>query len=100
MKAPTQKQIEAEIKALEESKQWAPPRTMFGDDNHRKIDLQIEYLQGEIDPTSAEFEEEYSQDEQSAILEARDWEEGQIDESPSSGWASFKRKPEKRKMRK
>lgn len=52
---PTDKQIAAEIKALKACKLYAPKRTAFGDDNHRKIDLQIEYLQGQIDTTADEF---------------------------------------------
>lgn len=99
MKEPTPKQIEAEIKALEASKQWAPARTIFGDDNHKTIDLQIEYLRGEIDTTSAEWDE-YSDDEQSAILEAQNWEKGDSEESPSSGWDNFKPKTEEKPKKK
>lgn len=84
-------EIDAEIKALEGCKAFAPKYTMFNDDNHAKIDLQIDYLRGDIDVTSGEFEE-YSCDEQSAIMEAKDWEEGLSNESPSSGWETFKPK--------
>lgn len=72
---------------------------MFGDDNHKKIDLQIEYLRGEIDTTSAEWDE-YSDHEQSAILEAQNWEEGDSEESPSSGWDNFKPKTEEKPKKK
>lgn len=92
---PTEKQIAAEIKALEACKSYIPKRTMFGDDNIRKVDLQIEYLRGEIDTTAPEWEE-YSDDEQSSILEAQNWEEGDSDESPSSGWDNFKPKKAKK----
>lgn len=94
-KEKTQEQIESEIKALEECKGYVPRRTMFGDDNHANLDLQIEYLRGEIDVTADEWDD-YSDDEQSAILEAQAWKEGQADESPSSGWDNHKPKPKKR----
>lgn len=94
----TQKEIDAEIKALEACKTWAPRRTIFGDDNHAKIDLQIQYLKGEIDITADEWGD-YSDDEQSAILEAQNWEEGEEKESPSAGWDSFKPGAKKKRVK-
>lgn len=88
----TQKEIETEILALEACKDYIPHYTLFGDDNWRKVSLQIEYLRGDIDTTTDEFNEEFSNDEQSAVLEAQDWEEGNCDESPSSGWDNYKPK--------
>jgi hypothetical protein len=88
---PTPKQIEKEIKALEACKIYVPKRTAFGDDNHHKFDLQIEHLRDGIDMTSGEFYE-LSLDEQSVIQEAEDWKEGDVIESPSSGWSTFKPK--------
>jgi hypothetical protein len=90
----TQKQIDAEIKALEGCKEYAPHYTSFGDDNHRTIDLQIEFLRGDIDTTAEEFNE-FGDDEQSSILHADDWKQGHSDESPSSGWDSYKNKKKK-----
>lgn len=87
----TEKEVAAEIAALELCKTYIPKETIFGDDNIRNVDLQIEYLKGEIDTTADEFLE-YSENEQSAILEAEDWLEGNSNESPSSGWDD--RKPE------
>lgn len=95
----TQKEIEAEIKALEACKSYIPSKTIFGDDNHRKVDLQIEYLRGEIDITADDEWNDYNDDEQSAIMEANDWTDGQIDESPSSGWDNFKPKTAKKAKR-
>jgi len=107
MKQRTQQEIQAEIKALEGCKAYAPHYTLFGDDNHRKLDLQIEYLKGEIDPTAQDEWESFSDDEQSAILEAQDWKERLTDESPSSGWddrkmkfATAKRETAKKKSKK
>lgn len=87
----SQEEITAEIAALEACKDYAPKRTFFGDDNHAKIDLQIEYLRGEIDTTAEEWDE-YTDDEQSVIMEAQGWEMGDIKEAPSSGWDSYKKK--------
>jgi len=80
----TQKEIDAEIKALEACKAYVPHHTVFGDDNHAKLDLQIEYLRGDLDTTAEEFNE-LSDDEQSAVTEAQEWESGDGG-SPSSGW--------------
>ena len=91
----TQKQIEAEIKALEACKKYIPRRTAFGDDNHHKLDLAIEELRDGIDDTTDEWND-YSDDEQSAIMEARYWKEGDEDESPSSGWDNYKPSAKKR----
>lgn len=85
----TQKQIEAEIKALEACKTYIPRTTAFGDNNHRNLDLQIEELRDGIDDTADEWND-YSEGEQSAIMEARYWKEGDEDESPSSGWDNYK----------
>lgn len=89
----TGKQIEAEIKALEACKTYAPRLSGFGDDNHRELDLQIQVLRDDdIDVTADEFYEEYNIYEQSAIQEAIDWRDGETDETPSSGWDHFKPK--------
>jgi CRISPR/Cas system type I-B associated protein Csh2 (Cas7 group RAMP superfamily) len=96
MKERTKKEIDAEIKALEACKAYIPHHTTFGDNNHAHVDLQIEYLKGEIDTTSGEWDG-YSNDQQSAILEAQYWKEGEEDKSPSSGWDNYKPKPAKKK---
>jgi hypothetical protein len=95
----SQEEVQAEIRALEACKEYIPRRTMFGDDNHRKVELQIEYLRGDIDVTADDEWNEYSDDEQSSIMQAKDWEDGQLDESPSSGWDNYKPKPAKKAKR-
>lgn len=92
----TAKEIENEIAALAACKAYVPryttyvPRyTKFMDDNHAGIDLQIEYLRGDIDTTSGEFDE-FNEHEQAGIQEAEGWALGNISESPSAGWDSFK----------
>ncbi len=97
---PTQLQIASEIAALEACKTYAPQFTMFGDDNHRNIDLQIEYLMGDIDTTDDDQWDQFRAGEQAAIMEAQSWADGQSDESPSSGWDSYKPKAKAKKPRK
>lgn len=94
MPKPTAEQIEQEIKDLAACKEWAPKRNYFGDDNHRNIDLQIEELRDGIDDTAAEFDE-MSESQQSAIMEAKNWKEGESEEKPSAGWDDFKKKAKK-----
>ncbi len=84
-----QAKIDAEIAALELAKSYAPKRTMFGDDNHKKIDLQIEELRDGIDDTCEEWED-FNYKQQQAILEARKWKEGDSDDTPSAGWDIYK----------
>lgn len=89
----TQKEIDAEIKALEGCRKYIPRETAFGDDNFAKLDLAIDFLKGEIDiDETAEEWNERSDDEQSVLLEAQSWRDGETDESPSSGWDNFKPK--------
>lgn len=85
----TTDEIQAEIASLKTCKAYIPRTNAFGDDNHRKIDLQIEELETGIDDTADEWNE-FSEDEQSAILEARNWAGGDADESPSAGWDNYK----------
>jgi DNA integrity scanning protein DisA with diadenylate cyclase activity len=91
------KEIQAEIKALEACKSYIPPETIFGDNNIRTVDLQIECLRGEIDTTAQEFEEDYNDDEKSNIQRAQDWVDGFVAESPSSEWDDFKPKGKAKK---
>lgn len=86
----TSEEIQAEIKALNECLNYAPSHSLFGEDNHAKINLQIEELKTGIDDTSEEWDD-YTLDEQDAIMEAREWSEGNIEESPSKGWEVFKK---------
>lgn len=88
----TESEVQAEIKALEACKSYAPNFSMFGDDNHATIDLQIEYLRGNIDTTEDEFYVVYDDDDQSAILEAESWLEGDEPVSPSADWDNWKPK--------
>lgn len=88
-KKPTAEQIEAEIKALEVCKEYVPKSNLFGENNHRKLDLQIEYLKEGIDTSSDEYFE-MEDWERMAIYEAESWKEGDETISPSQGWDSFK----------
>jgi hypothetical protein len=89
-KARTQKEIAAEIVALKACKAYAPPYSMLGDDNHAEIDLQIKFLNGDIDTTTEDFNE-FSGDDHSAVLRAEAWKNGDTNASPSSGWDGYKK---------
>lgn len=86
----TDQEVKAEIAALKAAKGWAPHHSFFGEDNHHNIDLQIEFLEEGIDTTADEFTE-FSESEQSAILEAEAWLDGEK-ETPHEGWDIFKPK--------
>lgn len=86
----TKEQIEEEIKALEACKSYIPRRTAFGEDNHRNVDLQIEFLRGEIDISDNDQWNEFSEREQSAILDAESWRDEQSDEGLAAGWDDYK----------
>ena len=92
MQKPTKEEIAAEIQALEACKAYIPKKTVFGDDNLKRVDLQIEFLRGDIDMTNDDEWNEFSDDEQSIILDAKRWKDGDTKESPSSGWNSYKPK--------
>lgn len=92
MKKPkTPEQIEAEIKALQICKRYVPPTSFFGDNNHKNIDLQIEYLQGEIDTTAEDYYDEFSDSERDAITAAEEWKDYD-GTSPSEDWGALKPK--------
>lgn len=92
----TQPEIDAEIKALELCKTYAPHRTMFGKDNHAAIDEQIGALANGIDDDDAydkwgdEGREDFNQDTLDSVLEVIRWRDGDSDEAPSTGWDSYK----------
>lgn len=88
---PTARQIVAEITALEDCLTFIPSHAKFGDDNHAIVRLQIEYLKGEIDTSAGEFGD-MALWQQSAVIEAEAWADGQCDEAPSAGWQIYRRK--------
>ncbi len=91
MSKPTSEEIKAEVANLEACKAWAPKRDLFGTDNHSKIKFQIDYLKGDLDIDGEEWDD-LTDEEQSAVLDAQCWEDGDYEESPSSGWDTFKPK--------
>lgn len=94
MKTRTDKEVQAEIKSLEACKGYIPHYTAFGDNNWDHVDLQIDFLRGNIDTTADEYLE-MSDDEQSCVNEAKNWLECDSDESPSSGWDNYRPKSKK-----
>jgi len=77
---PTDEQIKAEIKALEELRPRVRHHTIFGGDNRAAIDVQIRVLKGEIDDFDIDDlfdEEELTEHERDSAWEAANWMEGE-----------------------
>jgi hypothetical protein len=91
MNKPTKEQVDAEIRALEACKSYVPKLTRFNENNHEQLNLQVEELRDGIDDTADEWND-LSERDQEAIMQARDWKNGDEKESPSSGWDHFKPK--------
>ena len=106
----TPEEIAAEAEHLKALKPKVPAKTMFGDDNHAKIDAQIRVL--EEDMTEAQIwdnsfpedderldgiftaadlvaEGEFDTETVSLALDARKWLYGETEEPPSKGWAEL-----------
>jgi len=88
----TKKEIDAEIKALEHCKTYAPHYSMFGADNWHGIDEQIGALANDLSEDDVYDQYDGRHDLQSAVLHAVQWRDGNEDEPASSGWDSFKPK--------
>lgn len=89
---PTPEEIKAEIAKLREMKPTVLRKSAFGDNHHDAIDAQIEVLEEDLilDTIYERFDDEKSNVLDSAV-EANDWREGDIHESPSSNWQSLVR---------
>lgn len=85
MKPKTEKEIQREIKSLEACKKYVGQFTSFGENNHTLIDLQIDALKFPIDSTCEEWWD-WSDRERDAMIQAQDWKDGFIQNSPSSDW--------------
>ena len=98
---PTQKQIEAEIAALQAVKTKVPQRTKFGDSNRDGIEAQIEVLTHNLkedaiwDRSHTEDEDDSRREDDSLwkesvrdhALDARRWLDGESEDgAPSEGW--------------
>jgi hypothetical protein len=97
---PTQKQIDAEIKILEDYRNRVRATSAFGDDHRESIDAQIDVLREDLedDDIYERFgvspEEEADGQEQpglvSQALYARQWLDGELDDGPlSESWKSL-----------
>lgn len=96
MKLRTNKELNDEIAALSALKTTIPKMTMFGNNNHEKLDAQIEVLEQRM--TEKQVEQRFYQDESDDLYQDGDndlwsnagdahrWMIGEEDESPSSGW--------------
>jgi len=88
-KRKTEKQVSDEIKKLRDMKPNVRRFTAFGDDNWRRIEVQIAVLERNMDENDIGI---YTDpDENSQAYDAIQWREGEIDESPSDGWKSLVR---------
>lgn len=87
------KEIEAEIVALDECKKYVPKLNFFGENNHDAIDAGVTALAERMsvdDAYDASGGDEPTA-EDNARIEAAQWMAGDIDDAPSKGWASFKK---------
>lgn len=90
---PTSAQIEAEIAALDECKKYIPRTTKFGESNFDVIDAGVSALADRLsvdDAYDIAGEGEPSREDE-ARIEAAQWLAGDITETPSSQWASYKK---------
>jgi t-SNARE complex subunit (syntaxin) len=90
---PSITEVRQEIAALRECLTFVPRHNFFGEDNHRKIERQIEVLVdgNTLDDVYATIDDDEgpsSGDE--AALEAARWLDGANEEAPSSGWAHLR----------
>lgn len=88
-KPKTDKEVKAEIAALKEMKPFVRQFTAFGDNNHDKMDCEIQALEEDMDEdqTYDEWpEDEADMEKRSAAQYAIAWRNGDEDESPSEGW--------------
>jgi hypothetical protein len=96
MKAPTPKAIKAEIALLEKMKPHVQHFSMFGDDNHEKIDAQIEVLRDNLDQD--DIDEQWGEGEKDMEIRmsaerAMNWRDGENNEEPpSEGWMILAKK--------
>lgn len=87
MKAPSQKQIDAEIARLKEMKPNVRETSAFGNNHHDAIDAQLRVLQGEV--AEDDFDEEFEEAEDNVrdgAQRALDWMNGIDPNAPSSEW--------------
>lgn len=92
-KAPTDKQIEAEIKKLQEMKPRVPHHTAFGDDNHEAIDAQLVVLRERLDEDAVlakQDDGEWNEHTSSIARDAANWLNGDEKDAPSVGWPLIK----------
>ena len=87
----TNAEIESEIKDLEFTKHCIPYTNIFGDNNYHLIDATIMYLSGKVNLTNLYgLPTEYTTPHiLEGLREAELWVDGDLDESPSEGWAPY-----------
>lgn len=83
----TKKEIDKEVKWLNDNIQNIRKLTAFGDNNHEAIEAQIDVLTRNLsDDEIYDNEGIWTEHTLDAALTARRWLDGDEDDSPSSGW--------------
>lgn len=88
----TKEQVRSEMEALRELKPRVRRQSAFGEDNHAKIEAQIEVLRDNLDEDAIyeRFQDADDPDEMSpeldAALDARRWMDGENPEGLAEGW--------------
>jgi hypothetical protein len=105
-KPKTQKQVDAEVKALKEMMPNVQRFSMFGEDNWAKMDMVIRVLEEkmDMDDVQAWLDDEEADDRitddqrsefDSLAYDTVQWRDGsQVDYSPAAGWESLVQKKE------
>ena len=108
-KPKTQKQVDAEIKALKEMMPNVRRYSMFGEDNWAKMDMVIRVLEDKMDMDDVQDWLDHEEEDEGITNDQRSefdslaydtfqWREGfEVDYSPAAGWASLVQKKEEPK---
>jgi hypothetical protein len=88
MAKPTQDEVTKEIETLREQVKTVRPYSAFGDDNCSQIKAQIRVADEDLD--SDDIRDSFSGEDLNAAFQMRDWMDyGDLDGSPSEGWADL-----------
>lgn len=79
----TQKQIDAEIETLRNMKPNVRRFSMFHDDHHKAISMQILVLTKNLDTDDIS---DFEHDDYDAAIAAIDWRDGESEGAPSEEW--------------
>lgn len=97
MKKPTAKQVKAQVAWLEKNKPKIRHYSMFGEDNHAKVEAMIDVLSESLDEDDiydrfGSEEEGDNPPELDAAMFARRWMDGEEDTTPQEDWKGLVQK--------